>query len=94
MFQNSTGNWEYTHRRVAEKKLGQHIVPGEHVHHINKDREDNRPENLVVYQQTFDIDQQIHKSSFNERNACFCCGNTSHWAQDCYATTDVDGNKI
>jgi len=36
-----TGNWEFTHRRVAEKKIGREIVPGQHVHHINKNKNGN-----------------------------------------------------
>jgi hypothetical protein len=36
------------HRLVAEEKYGRPILKGEHVHHLNGIRDDNRPENLVV----------------------------------------------
>ena len=26
--------------------------------------------------------------------ACFRCGRTSHWASDCYARTDVNGDEL
>lgn len=43
------------HVLVAEKTLGRHLQPGEAVHHKNRIRDDNRPENLEVY-----ADQRKH----------------------------------
>jgi hypothetical protein len=43
-----TGQWVYTHRRVAEKLVGGRIYPGREVHHIDGDKSNNRPSNLTV----------------------------------------------
>jgi hypothetical protein len=38
----------YVHRTQAEKKIGGRLWPGRVVHHKNRNRQDNRMENLQV----------------------------------------------
>ena len=39
----------YEHFVVMEKKIGRLLIAGENVHHINKNKSDNRQENLQLF---------------------------------------------
>lgn len=39
----------HTHRKVAERILGRKLRPGEVVHHLDGNKRNNAPENLVVF---------------------------------------------
>ena len=43
-YKRSSDSGKKVHRHVAEMKLGRKLRPGEVVHHINRDKTDNRRE--------------------------------------------------
>lgn len=43
------GRYVLEHILVMEQVLGRHLLPDERVHHINKVRSDNRPDNLELW---------------------------------------------
>ena len=63
-FPNS-GKYVYEHRLVMEKKLNRYLKRTEHIHHINKIRNDNRFKNLKL---CLNGESDHMKEHFHKRN--------------------------
>jgi hypothetical protein len=56
------------HIIVAEQKIGRELRDNEVVHHINRNKKDNRPENLAV------MTRSQHSKLHNPKGLCKVCG--------------------
>lgn len=92
------GRWRYEHRVVAEATLGRPLTSRQQVHHLNGDKADNRPENLVVLgiREHALLHVEHHFAPIarwsRDHDACVNCGRTtfqhmSHgYCRSCHST--------
>ena len=66
-------NGEHLHRIVAAKTLGRPLLPGEVVHHEDRNKHNNAPENLIVFSGQ-DQHARHHKLGHENYDPCECQG--------------------
>lgn len=63
----------FEHRLVMENKIGRYLKPEEQIHHINKNKLDNRIENLLVTNNR----EHCHEYHRKGRPKCLYCNKSS-----------------
>jgi len=64
-YDSMKGSWEWVHRKVAEIMNGERIPPGHEVHHKNRDKLDNDPDNLFILSK--EEHREIHRKERNDK---------------------------
>lgn len=72
------GGYVFEHILVAERALGRFLAPPEEVHHIDEDKRNNNPSNLIVCP-----DRAYHWLVHQRTKAYEACGNAG-WRKCCY----------
>jgi len=70
-------NYILEHRLVIEKQIGRFLKPEESSHHINKIKNDNRPENLMAFS-TDSAHRRFEKGGFINSNEIIFDGRLYH----------------
>jgi len=78
------GRRRLAHVLIVEKAIGGTLPKGTHIHHVNGDGTDNRPENLVVCP-----DAAYHKLLHQRQRALDACGN-ANWFRCSYCRSYDD----
>lgn len=80
---STTNGWAFEHRIVMSEKIGRALLPVEHVHHIDGNKANNNPENLMIV--SVSNHTRMHFGNQNNRQSeeenleipCLCgCGKT------------------
>lgn len=54
----------HEHRLIVEQQIGRYLLPEEQSHHLNKIKDDNRPENLMAFSSN-SAHQRFHHNPYN-----------------------------
>lgn len=61
----------FEHRLVVEKQIGRYLLPAEPCHHLNKIKNDNKPENLMAFKNQTAHNRFEKKCPINPENIVF-----------------------
>ena len=64
-YSKALDRWEWVHRKVAEIASGAKIPAGHEVHHVNREKLDNNPENLEIL--TKEEHRELHRKERSRR---------------------------
>lgn len=67
----TNGRQRHQHRTVAERILGRQLLPGEVVHHEDRNKKNNDPSNLIVFSSQSDHVRH-HNICINQSKQCTC----------------------
>jgi hypothetical protein len=67
------GEFQYEHIAIAERSMGKRLPAGAQVHHVDGNRANNAPGNLVVCP-----DQAYHRLLHRRTDALNACGNADY----------------
>ena len=84
---SKNGTLKYEHVLVAERALGQSLPGGAEVHHIDGDKQNNKPSNLIVCN-----DRAYHMLIHTRTRALDSCGNADY--RKCFICGRYDDPEI
>lgn len=87
------GRTTLVHRQVMEEKLGRRLLKTEIVHHVDEDKLNNSPENLVLFSSHKEhaIHHLLEKGHIFGEKKCKCCGERKKHSD--FLSKGSSGNK-